>query len=105
MNRRQKNEEIRRGYENIQTAQRDGFTLYVVQDRRLPKRFLVKRGRLGILFVKSGGNVHREVSQAFSSMRTKAGFTSSRNEQVAKMFNEVFDVLERQNQTGAGANQ
>ena len=94
MNRRQKNEEIRRAFENMQTVRRDGITLYIVQGKWCPSKFLVRRGPAGILFVKSGGNVHREAAKAFTAIRTGKGLKPFPEGRGKKTFGEAFDTLE-----------
>lgn len=72
MNRRQKNEEIRRAFENMQTVRRDGHTLHIVQGRFCPEYFLVTSWPVGLLLVKSGGNVHKATARALCAMQSGA---------------------------------
>ena len=94
MNRRQKNEEIRRAFENMQTVRRGGITLYIVQGKWFPSEFLARRGPVGILFVGSGGNVHRAAAKAFTAIRTGKGLKPFPEGRDTKIFGEAFDTLE-----------
>lgn len=93
MNRRQKNEEIRRAFENMQTVRRGGITLYIVQGKWFPSEFLVRRGPAGILFIKSGGNVHRAAAKAFTAIKTGEGLKPFQEGRDKQVFNEAFDML------------
>lgn len=54
---------------NVQTIEREGITLFVFQYRKLERTSVFAYGKYGVVFIKSGDNVQKEVAMAFRKIR------------------------------------
>ena len=54
---------------NMQTIERDGITLFVFQYWKLERTSVFAYGKYGVVFIKSGDNVQKEVAMAFKKIR------------------------------------
>lgn len=54
---------------NMQTIEREGITLFVFQYRKFERTYVFAYGKYGVVFIKSGDNVQKEVAMAFRKIR------------------------------------
>lgn len=72
MNRRKKNEEIRRAARNAQVIHRGNVTLAVMQSTCYNASMLFSLGMSGVLFVPRGHNVARDAADAVEKIQSGA---------------------------------
>ena len=68
-----KREEIKRAAQNMQTIEREGITLFVVQSPAFREYFLFYLGEKGVLFLGRGENMAKRIAKAFDAIRHHKG--------------------------------
>ena len=70
-----KQEEIERAAQSMQTIEREGMMLFVTQSPVFHEYFLFYLGEKGVLFLGCGENVVKRIDQAFDAIRHHKGKT------------------------------